>query len=149
MSTTKSLKAGYATTRWDEKTVSAEDAKIKITHVRTERKFSGAMQGTGVAEYVIVYHPDSKSPSGPHAGKPTSSYVGTCHFKGSIDGSEEGEVVFLTGNGAFVETAEADWTIDEKTAVGGLKGLKGKGGYKHAVDAGWTDETSVWLECSL
>lgn len=75
--------------------------------------------------------------------------IGTCHFKGTIDGSEEGEVVFLTGNGSFVETAKADWTIDEKTAVGGLKGLKGKGGYEHGVDAKWDEETSVWLECSL
>ncbi|KAG9128423.1 hypothetical protein FRC07_012531 [Ceratobasidium sp. 392] len=90
---TKSIKAGYLTTSWDEKTVSADDAAIKITRVRTERKFTGAMEGTG-----------------------------TCHFKGSID---------------------------EKTAIGGLKGLKGKGGYKHATDACWSDPTSVWLEYTL
>ncbi|KAG9089285.1 hypothetical protein FS749_001450 [Ceratobasidium sp. UAMH 11750] len=146
---TKSIKAGYLTTAWDEKTVSAEGAAIKITRVRSERKFTGAMEGTAVAEYIICYHPDSKSPEGPHAGKPTSSYVGTCHFKGSIDGNPEGEVVFLATNGTLITTAEADWTVDEKTAIGGLKGLKGKGGYKHAVDASWTDPTSVWLEYTL
>ncbi|KAG8688319.1 hypothetical protein FRC08_011498 [Ceratobasidium sp. 394] len=64
-----SYKAGYLTTAWDEKTVSAEDAAIKITRVRSERKFTGAMEGTAVAEYIICYHPDSKSPEGPHAGK--------------------------------------------------------------------------------
>ncbi|KAG9080883.1 hypothetical protein FRC06_006033 [Ceratobasidium sp. 370] len=117
---TKSIKAGYVTTAWDEKTVSAEDAEIKITRVRSERKFTGAMTGTG-----------------------------TCHFKGSIDGSPEGEVVFLATNGTFISTAEADWTVDENTAIGGLKGLKGKGGYKHAVDASWTDPTSVWFEYTL
>lgn len=74
---------------------------------------------------------------------------GACHFKGSIDGSPEGEVVFIANNGSFVITAEADWVVDEKTAVGGLKGLKGKGGYKHAVEAGWTDGTDVWLEYTL
>ncbi|KAG9084974.1 hypothetical protein FS749_004784, partial [Ceratobasidium sp. UAMH 11750] len=68
--------------------------------VRSERKFTGAMEGTG---------------------KPTSSF---CHLKGSIDGSLEGEVVFLATNGTFITTAEADWTVDETTAIGGLKGLK-------------------------
>jgi hypothetical protein len=74
---------------------------------------------------------------------------GTCYFKGSIDGSPEGEVVFLTTNGSFVSTAEADWTVDEKTAIGGLKGLKGKGGYKHKAEACWNDPTDVWLEYTL
>ncbi|KAG8710434.1 hypothetical protein FRC08_017176 [Ceratobasidium sp. 394] len=128
---TKSIKAGYLTTAWDEKTVSAEDTAIKIT------------------QYIICNHPDSKSPDGPHAEKPTSSYVGICRFKGSIDGSPEGEVVFLAKNGTFITTAEADWIVDEKTVIGGLKGLGGKGGYRHAVDASWTDPTSVWLEYTL
>ncbi|KAG8751721.1 hypothetical protein FRC12_012295 [Ceratobasidium sp. 428] len=146
---TKSIKAGYLTTSWDEKPVTAEGAAIKITRVRTERKFTGAMEGTAVAEYIITYHPDSKSPSGPHAGKPTSSYVGTCHFKGSIDGSPEGEVVFLATNGIFVITAKADWTVDEKTAIGGLKGLKGKGGYEHPAEGSFSDPTPLWLEYTL
>ncbi|KAG8751722.1 hypothetical protein FRC12_012296 [Ceratobasidium sp. 428] len=44
---TKSVKAGYLTISWDEKPVSAEDATIKMKRVRTERKFTGAMEGTG------------------------------------------------------------------------------------------------------
>ncbi|KAJ1301158.1 hypothetical protein OPQ81_003569 [Rhizoctonia solani] len=98
---------------------------LKITRVRTERTFSGAMTGTGVAEYIINYHPGTDS--GSHCGMPTSSYAGICHFKGSIDGSPEGEVIFIVENGKFTGAAEADWIVDEKTAIGGLKGLKGKG----------------------
>ncbi|KAG8696721.1 hypothetical protein FRC09_008306, partial [Ceratobasidium sp. 395] len=75
--------------------------------------------------------------------------LGTCHFKGSIDGSPEGEVVFLTTNGSFVSVAEADWTVDEKSAIGGLKGLKGKGGYKHPIGASYSDPTPIWLEYTL
>ncbi|KAG8709316.1 hypothetical protein FRC08_018414 [Ceratobasidium sp. 394] len=150
---TKSVKPGYLTTAWDEKTVSAEDAAIKITRVRSERKFTGAMEGAGKQQTRLVHitcnHPDSKSPDGPHAEKPTSPYVGICRFKGSIDGSPEGEVVFLATHGTFSTTAEADWTVDEKTSIGGLKGLKGKGGYKYAVDVSWTDPTSGWLEDTL
>lgn len=76
-------------------------------------------------------------------------FAGTCHFKGSFEGSPEGEVVFMVENGSFVTTAEADWIIDEKTAVGGLKGLKGKGGYKHNIEVSCADGTDVWFEYSL
>jgi hypothetical protein len=75
--------------------------------------------------------------------------AGICYFKGSIDGSPEGEVVFTVANGSFVTTAEADWIIDKKTAVGGLKGLKGKGGYKHDIEATCAQGTDVWLEYTL
>ncbi|KAG8681753.1 hypothetical protein FRC08_015415 [Ceratobasidium sp. 394] len=51
---TKSIKAGYLTTAWDEKTISAEDATIKITRVRSERKFTGAMEGAGKQQTRLV-----------------------------------------------------------------------------------------------
>ncbi|EUC61384.1 DUF3224 family protein, partial [Rhizoctonia solani AG-3 Rhs1AP] len=117
---TKSIKALYHTVKWDEKVVSEEGAALKITRVRSERKFSGAMTGTGI-----------------------------CHFKGSIDASAEGEVIFIVENGKFTGTAQADWLVDEKTAIGGLKGLKGKGGYKHEATAKCEDGTSVWFDYTL
>ncbi|CAE6441588.1 unnamed protein product [Rhizoctonia solani] len=144
----KSIKAQYHTANWDEKPVSEEGAPLKITRVRTERTFSGTMTGTGIAEYVICQHPGS-SCDGTHAGMPTSSYAGICHFKGSIDGSPEGEVIFIVEHGKFDGAAQADWLIDEKTAIGGLKGLKGKGGYKHDATASFTEGTNVWLEYTL
>ncbi|KAF8685127.1 hypothetical protein RHS04_00977 [Rhizoctonia solani] len=143
----KSVKALYHTVNWEEKPITEEGAPLKITRVRTERKFSGALTGTGIAEYIINYHPGTECDS--HGGMPTSSYAGICHFKGSFEGSPEGEVVFLVENGKFTGTAEADWIIDEKTAVGGLKGLKGKGGYRHDVSAKCEDGTNVWFEYTL
>ncbi|KAG8740978.1 hypothetical protein FRC12_015829 [Ceratobasidium sp. 428] len=89
-----------------------------------------------VAEYLICHHAESKCLTGPYAGKPTSSFTGACYFKGSIDGSEEGEVVFWTTKGSFGSVLEAEWTIDEKTTLGGLKGLKGHGGYRHEIKEG-------------
>lgn len=57
-------------------------------------------------------------------------------------------MVFLTAKGCFVTKVEAEWVIDEKTATGGLKGLKGHGGYKHETD-GCHPETDVWLDYTL
>ncbi|CAE6426374.1 unnamed protein product [Rhizoctonia solani] len=145
----KSIKALYHTVNWEEKPVSEEGAPLKITRVRTERTFSGAMTGTGIAEYTICYHADGSCAEGTCSGMPTSSYTGICHFKGSIDGSPEGEVIFIVENGKFTGAAEADWIIDEKTAIGGLKGLKGKGGYKHDATAKFEDGTNVWFEYTL
>ncbi|CAE6439480.1 unnamed protein product [Rhizoctonia solani] len=145
----KSIKALYHTVNWEEKTVSEEGAALKITRVRTERKFSGAMTGTGIAEYIICYHADGSLAEGICSGMPTSSYTGICHFKGSIDESPEGEVIFIVANGKFTGAAEADWLVDEKTAVGGLKGLKGKGGYKHDATAKCEDGTNVWFDYTL
>ncbi|KAG8727950.1 hypothetical protein FRC11_012139, partial [Ceratobasidium sp. 423] len=70
---TKSIKAQYRTVNWEEKPISEEGAALKITRVRTERTFSGAMTGTGIAEYIINYHPGTDS--GSKCGMPTSSYA--------------------------------------------------------------------------
>lgn len=85
------------------------------------------MEGTGVAEYVMVYHPSDATDA--HA--MTASFAGLMVFKGTLDGGEPGEVTFVT-TGKYDKTADAQWVVDEKTATGGLKGIKGTGGYSSA-----------------
>ncbi|KAG8850451.1 hypothetical protein FRB96_009696 [Tulasnella sp. 330] len=112
---------------------------MNITRCRTDRVFKGEsnrMQGKGAAEYTMVYHENGETD--PH--KKTASYAGLMHFTGTIDGGEEGEVVFIT-TGTYDKGVDASWTIDPKTATGGLKGLKGKGGY---TSTGMMAE--YWLE---
>jgi hypothetical protein len=137
------IKTGYKTTGWDEKDVTIANSSLRITRVQTPRKFEGKeMEGEGVAEYVMVYHP---APPGTEMHKMTASYTGLMHFTGTINGSEKGAVVLLANNGVFAEgVATAEWVIDEKTASGGLKGLKGKGGYSGTgapavLIEGWLD----------
>lgn len=85
------------------------------------------MVGSGVAEYTMVYHPAAPGVTDPHA--MTASYTGLMYFKGSIDGSDEGEAVFLC-SGSYEGEAKASWHLDEKTTTGGLAGLKRlSGGY--------------------
>lgn len=78
------------------------------------------------------------------------------YFSGTIPSisSEPGELVFIT-TGAHkpavpgVESADvgakAEWVVDEKSGTGGLKGVKGKGGY-HAKAM---TAIPVWLELSV
>jgi hypothetical protein len=80
------------------------------------------MIGKGVFSYIMVYHPTSD-------GHSAGSYNGLMHFIGSVEGSEEGEMVILV-KGKFDGKPIAELVIDEGTTTGGLKGLKGKGGYE-------------------
>jgi len=78
------------------------------------------------------------------------------HFRGTIPSisSEPGELVFLTTGAhrpavAGVEAddvgAKAEWVVDEGSGTGGLKGVKGKGGYHAKAMAA----IPVWLELSV
>ena len=132
-------KALFDTTSWDEKPIADAGSPLKITRVRTERTFTGQLEGKGVAEYVMVYHPSDPSVTDPHA--MSASYSGVMIFQGKLDGSEEGEVVLITA-GTFEGAAIGEWVVDEKTATGGLKGIKGKGGYNSKGMTG----TEVWVD---
>ncbi|KAG8995185.1 hypothetical protein FRB94_007583 [Tulasnella sp. JGI-2019a] len=134
--------AKFDTAGWDEKPiVEIAGSKLKITRVRSERVFGGEdnrLQGKGVAEYTMVYHESASAD--PHDA--TASYAGLMHFTGTLDGGEAGEVAFIT-TGVYDKGVDATWTVDPKTAKGGLKGLKGKGGY---YTKGLSREVGVWLE---
>jgi len=55
---------------------------------------------------------------------------------------EPGEVVFLVNDGLYSDAARGNWVVDEKSATGGLKGIKGKGGY----EARGRTDTPDWFE---
>ena len=92
-----SLKATFDTMNWDEKLIVNKGATNKITRVRTERTFKGDFVGTGIFEYIFSYHPKGDAarldPNHPEYG--TVTYTGLMHFKGTVDGSDPGEVVFI------------------------------------------------------
>jgi len=124
------IKATFDTDSWDETPiVLTPDSPLKMTRVRTSRKFTGSMEGNAITEYTMVYHPapaGSAASTEPHA--MTATFAGLMHFKGTINGSPEGEAIFVT-KGTFEGTADAEWVLDERTASGGLKHIRAKGGY--------------------
>jgi hypothetical protein len=117
---------------------------VKLTRVRTERTFKGDVVGTAVTEYTFSYHPQDPAnpPKDPHG---TVSYLGVMYFKGTIDGSDPGEVVFLIKDGLYEGMAKGDLVIDERSAIGGLKGIKGKAGYESKSMEG----CPAWFEIEM
>lgn len=100
--------------------------------------------GTAVTEYTFSYHPKdpAKTYSDEHG---TVSYIGIMYFKGTIDGSEPGEVVFLIKHGVYEGVAKGELVIDERSAIGGLKGVKGKAGYESKSREG----CPAWFEIEM
>jgi hypothetical protein len=90
----------------------------------------------------MVYHPSDPSVTDAHA--MSASYSGIMIFKGKLDGSEEGGVVLIT-TGLYDKAAVGERVVDEKSATGGLAGIRGKGGYKSTGMTG----TEVWVDLQL
>jgi hypothetical protein len=125
------LKATFDTVNWEETPIKVEGSTIKLTRVRTERTFKGDVAGSAVTEYTFSYHPKDPAQQAPDAhGHGTVSYNGIMYFKGTIDGSEPGEVVFLIKDGLYDGVAKGELVVDERSAIGGLKGISGKAGYE-------------------
>ncbi|KIM21878.1 hypothetical protein M408DRAFT_29192 [Serendipita vermifera MAFF 305830] len=142
---------------WDEKDITPlEGSTTKITRTRTERTFTGALDGKSVTEYTFVYHavPNAAAPAAKaggdadakeaHEGKPGQmvTYNGLMYFKGKAEGYDsEGELVFTCtgtwGKGGEMK-AIGDWVVIPGSGTGGLAGVKeGSGGY---VSTGKTDQ---------
>lgn len=117
-----------------------------MSSVRTERKFTGALNGqgkvinihfrdhhissdntfSGVAFYKMVYHPNDSADK--HAG--TATFTGLMYFDGEIEGKGKGTIVFKSTGTYGSEGAICEWESDPKTGTDGLAGLSAKGGYK-------------------
>jgi hypothetical protein len=142
------LTATFDTLKWDETPATIEGSTTKITRVRTERAFTGDVVGHAVAEYIFSYHPVDPSAQKLDAAHPTHgtvSYTGLMHFKGKIAESEVGEVVFLLPKGLYTDAARGEWVVDEASATGGLKGIKGVGKYESKGMKG----TPAWFDLEL
>lgn len=130
----------------EKQKLSCLDPVLRITTVNTERTFKGGMQGSALALYTMVYHNDPSKSSE----MPMASYTGIMFFKGTVQGSKEGEATF-TSSGTWGKDGQmravGEWTLVPGTLTGGLVdalGDKGvvKGGYS---TAGHTD-CQCWLE---
>ncbi|KAG8991474.1 hypothetical protein FRB90_001341 [Tulasnella sp. 427] len=114
------------TTGWEETPISSPISSLKITRVHTTRTLEGRLAGKALAEYIMVYREAPPGVTDPH--QMTAKYTGIMSFKGTFDGSEEGEAHF-TIDGLHDKGVTAKLVVDEKTCIGGLKGLTGEGSY--------------------
>lgn len=148
-------------TSWDETPLEFPESfttTIKMTSVRNERKFTGALNGkgkldiitfkeplylirqssfAGVAFYKMVYHPNDSTDK--HAG--TATFTGLMYYDGEIEGKGKGTIVFKSTGTYGSEGAICEWESDPKTGTDGLAGLSAKGGY---TAKGMTGQ-EVWI----
>ena len=118
----------FQVTGWDEKPVTEEAGKPKVTRAHVTCTFSGGVTGSGIADYLMVY-PTSD----------TARFVGLQQIDGQIEG-RSGSVV-LEVNGKFEGgIASASWSVVPAAGTGDLRGMTGQGGYVSKSD-GSTDVT--------
>lgn len=115
---TTQSKAKFQVTGWDEKPYEEEKGTPKLTKATVTNTFSGDIEGTGLAEYLMAY---------PTAD--TATFVGLQRITGSLRGEQGAFVLQLDGtfeNGLV----KADWSVVPNSGTGKLKGLSGKGGFE-------------------
>ena len=97
---------------WDEKPIVEYDGGRKLTHAKVTKKFTGALEGESVLEYLMVYPPEPPVP-----------YVGVERFEGSFQGKKGSFALTITGvyDGRAVEKA----TIIAGSGTGELASLRG------------------------
>lgn len=106
--------ANFKVENWNEdKTVEAEAGATSMA--RVEQSLSGAIEGAGLAQWLMCYRPDK-----------TADFVGLQRIEGSIDG-RSGTVV-LTSNGTFDGArAAGEMRVVEGSGTGELAGVSGSG----------------------
>ncbi len=102
---------------WNEETYEEIDGGAKLTRVSVTQSFSGDFVGEGTVEYLMIHRSDGNA-----------NFVGLQRLIGRI-GDRSGSVVLET-NGTFDgSTARSTWSVVPGSGTGGLRGLRGKGGF--------------------
>jgi hypothetical protein len=107
----------FQVTSWDEKPYEETLGELKVTHARVTQTYSGAIEGEGTIEYLMLYREDG-----------SASFVGFEQMAGRIEG-RSGSIV-LQHSGTYAEgTAKDDLSVVPGLGTGALSGLRGQGRY--------------------
>ena len=112
---------------WDEKPLLEADGQ-KLTRASVKKSFQGDIEGESVLEYVMFYRADG-----------TASYTGIERITGRL-GGKSGSFALLHGGTFAGGVATSRWTMVEGSGTGGLKGLRGDGGFSSG-HAQWYEMT--------
>jgi len=112
---TKSARARFAITSWDEKPYSEGPDLPKLTRASVVKTLTGDIEGEGRVEYLMMYRADG-----------TATFVGLERVTAKIDGRSGSFVLERTG--AFEGgLANETYSVIAGSATGELRGLRGKG----------------------
>jgi hypothetical protein len=111
----KTLKAQFEVTSWDEQPYDEADGVAKTTEATVAKTYTGDIEGTSVTKWLMAYAPDE-----------SAVFVGIERIKGSVDG-QDGSLV-LQHVGAF-EDGSARAALTVVSGTGALEGATGDGDF--------------------
>src|SRR4051794_8460787 len=100
---------------WDEKPYDEFDDGRKLTTTSVKQKFSGDIDGEGLATWLTTYLSDG-----------TAEYAGFQRIVGSI-GGRDGSIVLRVSGGYDGTTARSEWEVVQGMGTGELENLTGDG----------------------
>jgi hypothetical protein len=117
---------------------SHDDGSILVSTVLTER-FTGAIDGIGVADHIRLIHPDG-----------TGISTGIERVEGCVDGRTGSFILTSYGRNHSAAEVSGTWTVQPGSGTAELTGLRGRGRYTATVDSDgrWhaEDEFVCWFE---
>jgi len=117
---------------------SHDDGSTLVSTVLTER-FSGAIEGIGVADHIRLLHPDG-----------TGISTGIERIEGTVDGRAGSFILTAYGRNLSATEVSGTWTVQPGSGTAELTGLRGSGRYTATADSTghWhaEDEFVCWFE---
>ena len=111
------IKGQYAMAEWNEVTALDAPPPHKCTKVDAHGLITGALSGEAKTFYLLSY-----------VTAETGVYTGYTYFQGKI-GDREGTLVFFDEGIFDPKSATTKWTIVPNSGTGGLKNIRGQGGF--------------------
>jgi hypothetical protein len=115
-----------------------DDGSVLVSTVLTER-FTGAIEGTGVADHIRLLHRDG-----------TGISTGIERVEGTVNGRRGSFILTAYGRNLGPTMVSGTWTVEPGSGTAELTGLRGRGSYVASVDADgrWhaDDEFVCWFE---
>jgi hypothetical protein len=106
----------------------------KLVRISVTETFSGDIEGEGVAEFLQLLRADG-----------SASFVGLERVVGQI-GGRPGSFVLQDAGTLAANTVTGTWFVVPGSGTGGLKGLRGDGGFSAAVGQHAMITLDYWFE---
>jgi len=119
----------YVPKPYDEPTEGPKLVRISVTET-----FSGDVAGEGAAEFLQVIRPDG-----------SASFVGVERVVGKV-GDRSGTFVFQDQGTLAGKTVSGTWFVVPGSGTGGLKGLRGEGGFTAELGQHAKITLDYWFE---
>jgi hypothetical protein len=117
---------------------SHDDGSVLVSTVLTER-FTGAIEGIGVADHIRLLHPDG-----------TGISTGIERVEGTVNGRTGSFILTAYGRNHSAAKVSGTWTVQPGSGTAELIGLRGRGSYTATADSAghWRaeDEFVCWFE---